>query len=149
MGDLDVSLYLLCGQLRGHASVALSGEAADEVFGGYPWFHEETALETPMFPWVHGRTGRYGVLAPDLVASLRLREYLQDSYADAVAEVPRLPGEQGRDRRLREVGYLNLTRFLPALLDRTDRMSMATGLKVRLPFCDPEGQRLETFARAA
>src|SRR5439155_26311460 len=52
------------------------------------------------------------------------------------AEVPRLPGEQGRDRRLREVGYLNLTRFLPALLDRTDRMSMATGLKVRLPFCD-------------
>src|SRR5205823_8365552 len=94
MGDLDVSLYLLCGQLRGHASVALSGEAADEVFGGYPWFHEEAALETPMFPWVHGRTGRYGVLAPDLVASLRLREYLQDSYADAVADVPRLPASR-------------------------------------------------------
>jgi asparagine synthase (glutamine-hydrolysing) len=136
MGDLDVALYLLCAELRGQASVALSGEAADEVFGGYPWYHDPAALETPMFPWVHGRTGRYEVLAPDLVASLRLREYLHDRYAQAVAEVPRLAGETGRDRRLREVGYLNLTRFLPALLDRTDRMSMATGLKVRLPFCD-------------
>jgi asparagine synthase (glutamine-hydrolysing) len=89
-----------------------------------------------MFPWVHGRTGRYDVLAPELVASLGLREYLHDRYAEAVAEVPPLAGERGADRRLREAAYLNLTRFLPALLDRTDRMSMAAGLRVRLPFCD-------------
>jgi len=142
MGDLDVALYLLCRELAWQSTVALSGEAADEVFGGYPWFHDHAALDTPMFPWVHGRTGRYEVLAPDLLADLRLREYLHDRYADAVAEVPRLAGEQGRDRRLREVGYLNLTRFLPALLDRTDRMSMAAGLEIRLPFCD---QRLVDY----
>ena len=57
-------------------------------------------------------------------------------YADAQAEVPRLPGEQGRERRIREVLYHGLTRWLPLLLDRKDRLSMAVGLEVRVPFCD-------------
>src|SRR5207249_700314 len=53
-----------------------------------------------------------------------------------LAEVPRLDGETGQDRRMREVSYLALTRFLPVLLDRKDRMSMAVGLEVRVPYCD-------------
>jgi asparagine synthase (glutamine-hydrolysing) len=136
MGDMDVSLYMLSQEVRQHATVALSGEAADEVFGGYPWFHNEDALNTPMFPWTYGRRGGFDVLSKGLLADLRLREYLQDRYAEAVAETPRLAGEEGRERRLREVQYLNLTRFMPALLDRKDRMSMAVGLEVRVPFTD-------------
>ncbi len=136
MGDMDVSLLMLCRAVRGQATVALSGESADEVFGGYPWFHEDEAIFMPGFPWSQGRTGRYEVLSGEFMQRLGLREYLGDRYAQALAEVPHLPGEEGRDRRLREVSYLNFTRFLPALLDRKDRMSMAASLEVRVPFCD-------------
>jgi asparagine synthase (glutamine-hydrolysing) len=37
---------------------------------------------------------------------------------------------------MRISSYLHLTRFLRYLLDRKDRMSMAVGLEVRVPFCD-------------
>ncbi|GAA3070552.1 hypothetical protein GCM10020000_63840 [Streptomyces olivoverticillatus] len=50
--------------------------------------------------------------------------------------MPRLPGETGLQRRMREVSYLHLTRFVQLLLDRKDRVSMAVGLEVRVPFCD-------------
>jgi asparagine synthase (glutamine-hydrolysing) len=136
MGDMDVSLLLLFKEIRKHSTVALSGESADEVFGGYPWFHDPEAVKNPGFPWAHGRTGRYEVLDPGLLQQLQLRDYVKDRYIEALREVPYLAGEEGIDRRLREVFYLNLTRFLPALLDRKDRMSMAAGLEVRVPFCD-------------
>jgi asparagine synthase (glutamine-hydrolysing) len=37
---------------------------------------------------------------------------------------------------MREISYLHLTRFVQILLDRKDRMSMAHGLEVRVPYCD-------------
>ena len=116
--------------------MALSGESADEVFGGYAWFHDEAAVARPGFPWWLDDTGLANVLAGDLRERIRPADYVGDRYAEALAEVPRLPGETGVARRMREVSYLALTRFLPVLLDRKDRMSMAVGLEVRVPFCD-------------
>jgi asparagine synthase (glutamine-hydrolysing) len=136
LGDLDASLYLLCKAVREHSTVALSGESADEVFGGYPWFHDAAAIARPALPWAVPDEGFARILAPDIRTRIRAAEYVGDRYADALAEVPRLAGETGHDRRMREVSYLALTRFLPVLLDRKDRMSMATGLEVRVPFCD-------------
>ncbi|MGW6659491.1 asparagine synthase-related protein [Rhodococcus sp. NPDC055024] len=37
---------------------------------------------------------------------------------------------------MREVCYLHMTRFVRILLERKDRLSMAVGLEVRVPFCD-------------
>ena len=134
-GDMYVSFDLLCREISKQSTVALSGEAADEVFGGYPWYHVPALLAAPAFPWA-ARGSWEPLLRPDVRARVRLGEYAADRYAQAVAEVPRLAGESPEDRRIREVLYLGLTRWLPFLLDRKDRLSMAHGLEVRVPFCD-------------
>jgi asparagine synthase (glutamine-hydrolysing) len=135
MGDMYTSMYLLFRGVRQHSTVALSGESADEVFGGYPWYHVPALLAADAFPW--GAAGSWApLLHPDVAARIRLGEYVADRYSQARAEVPRLPGENDRDRRIREVLYLGLTRWLAGMLDRKDRLSMATGLEVRVPFCD-------------
>jgi asparagine synthase (glutamine-hydrolysing) len=134
-GDMYTSMYLLFRELRRHCTVALSGESADEVFGGYPWYHDDVMLAARGYPWA-GRASWAGLLRPDVAGRVRLDEHAADGYATAAAEVPWLASEDVRDRRIREVLYLGLTRWLPFLLDRKDRLSMAAGLEVRVPFCD-------------
>lgn len=135
-GEMDASLHLLFREVRRHSTVALSGEAADEIFGGYPYFHDPVALAADTFPWLHGRTTPAALLRPEVRAEVRPDEYTAEAYRRSLAEVPRLDGETGPDRRLREVFHLALTRWLPPLLDRVDRVSMSVGLEVRVPFCD-------------
>lgn len=136
MVDVDSSLYLFCREVKKGATVALSGEAADEVFGGYPWFFDAEALGAGVFPWARRAAERAALLHPDLVAVLGPLAYVRRRYEEALAEVPPLEGEAPEDRRHREMSYLNITRFMPTLLDRKDRMSMAWGLEVRVPYCD-------------
>ncbi|RSO40006.1 asparagine synthase (glutamine-hydrolyzing) [Streptomyces sp. WAC 06725] len=139
-GDMWPSLYLFFRQVRQHCTVALSGEAADELFGGYRWFHRTAAIDAGTFPWLTAGSARYfggrGLFDRKLLDKLDLPGYQRDRYAEARKEVPVLPGEDAREAELRRVTYLNLTRFVQTLLDRKDRMSMATGLEVRVPFCD-------------
>ncbi|MEU3647367.1 asparagine synthase (glutamine-hydrolyzing) [Lentzea sp. NPDC034063] len=137
LGDLDVSLYLLFRAVREHTTVVISGESADEVFGGYPWFHESGRVGADDYPWRYftGHSGTYqALLRDDVTTELGIAAHREAHYRQALAEVPRLAGETGG--RTREVLYLHLTRWLPHLLDRKDRLSMAVGLEVRVPFCD-------------
>ncbi|WP_284637823.1 asparagine synthase (glutamine-hydrolyzing) [Paenibacillus silviterrae] len=136
MADVDGSLYLFCREIKKDATVAISGEAADEIFGGYPWFHREESLNADTFPWALNTKDRVALLSPELVEWVRPEQYVQDRYRSALSEVPRLAGENAQQNRMREMSYLNITRFMPTLLDRKDRMSMAVGLEVRVPFCD-------------
>lgn len=136
MADIDTSLYLFCREIKKGATVALSGECADEVFGGYPWFQREDMINATTFPWSPRPEIRIPWLKPEIQARIKPAEYVAQRYSDALAEVPRLPGEDARSARMREIFYLSLTRFMPTLLDRKDRMSMAFGLEVRVPFCD-------------
>ncbi|PZT73821.1 MULTISPECIES: asparagine synthase (glutamine-hydrolyzing) [unclassified Streptomyces] len=139
-GDLWPSLYLLFKAVRERSTVALSGESADELFGGYSWFHDPEVLTAETFPWLTSTPGPFYDGTPlfdsGLLGKLDIPGYRRSSYGDAIAEVPVLPGEMGLEKRMREISYLNLTRFLNTLLDRKDRMSMAVGLEVRVPFCD-------------
>ncbi|MFF3175749.1 asparagine synthase (glutamine-hydrolyzing) [Streptomyces sp. NPDC057900] len=139
-GDMDASLYLLFRSIREHSTVALSGESADEVFGGYLQFFDEEARRADTFPWLVRFAQHFGddsdVLRPDLTAALDIPSYIQDSYATAVAGIQRLDGESDFEFRMRKICHLHLTRFVRVLLDRKDRASMAVGLEVRVPFCD-------------
>ncbi|WP_040950183.1 asparagine synthase (glutamine-hydrolyzing) [Gorillibacterium massiliense] len=136
MADVDASLYLFCKEIKKLATVAVSGEAADEIFGGYPWFHREESLTANTFPWSLKMQTRVDVLHPEIRDLIQPEQYAAERYAQALAEVPHLAGENADERRMREISYLNITRFMPTLLDRKDRMSMAVGLEVRVPFCD-------------
>jgi asparagine synthase (glutamine-hydrolysing) len=136
MADVDSSLYLFCREIKKEATVALSGEAADEVFGGYPWFHSETALNREGFPWLRALRERLRLLSPELRKHLRGEEYVLARYRETLKDVPRLPGESVLEARRREMFYLNIIWFMSTLLDRKDRMSMANGLEVRVPYCD-------------
>ncbi|OXM59202.1 asparagine synthase (glutamine-hydrolyzing) [Amycolatopsis vastitatis] len=140
LGDMDTSLYLLFKAIRGESTVALSGESADEVFGGYRWFFDEAAVNADMFPWIAFRTAmmteRTSIYTPELMAKMDLEAYLGDQYATAVASVDHPDGESAQEARMRTICHLHLTRFVRMLLDRKDRASMAVGLEVRVPFCD-------------
>jgi asparagine synthase (glutamine-hydrolysing) len=136
MADIDGSLFLFCREIRKGATVALSGEAADEVFGGYPWFFRRDALEARTFPWSLSLDQRMALMSPELAETTKAAEYVAERYHEALAEVPKLSGETPEQETMRKMSYLNITRFMPTLLDRKDRMSMRVGLEVRVPFCD-------------
>ncbi len=136
MADVDASLLYFCREIKKKHTVVLSGECSDEIFGGYPWFRSEQAFKTPAFPWCYDLSMRENILLPSVAESLNLGDYSRTRYEESIAETPRYDGDSDEEKRRREISYLNIMWFMTNLLDRKDRMSMATGLEVRVPFCD-------------
>ena len=136
MTDVDASLLYFCGLVKRHNKVALTGECADEIFGGYPWFYREELLYADGFPWSADLSARTALLSEEAIRELDLEDYVHQAYLDTLARTPALPEERGEDRRRREIGFLNLRWFMQTLLDRMDRTSMAWGLEARVPFAD-------------
>jgi len=136
MADVDASLLYFCREIKKHHTVILSGECSDEIFGGYPWFRSEKAFNTPAFPWSYDMSLRNSILKPQVAQTLDLEGYSRTRYDQSIAQVPTFDGDSAEEKRRREIAYLNLNWFMTNLLDRKDRMSMASGLEVRVPFCD-------------
>ncbi|WP_216591832.1 asparagine synthase (glutamine-hydrolyzing) [Streptomyces brasiliscabiei] len=135
-GEGDNSLYLLFKAIREHSTVALSGESADETFGGYPWFHVPAVQQTAMFPWLTAAQPARTYDRELTLDTLDLPGFWAQRWSDTVARVPVLPGEDAHERRMREFCYVHVTNWLGTLLARKDRISMAVGLEVRVPICD-------------
>ncbi|MGD7022669.1 asparagine synthase (glutamine-hydrolyzing) [Rossellomorea vietnamensis] len=136
MADVDSSLLWFCREIKNEFTVGLSGECADEIFGGYPWFHNEDDFNRKGFPWMRSVEERQSLLKADLRKKLNLEEYVLSKYNETVAETPALEGETPIEAKRRELFYLNIIWFMTTLLDRKDRMSMGASLEVRVPFAD-------------
>ncbi len=136
MADVESSMLYFCSKVAPHNKVTLTGECADEIFGGYPWFHSKTAFETDAFPWSSDLAPRRALLDDALIAELRMEEYARAAYEKTIHETPVLPEDSPEEKRRREIAYLNLRWFMVTLLDRMDRTSMYNGLEARVPFAD-------------
>ncbi|MFI9387616.1 asparagine synthase (glutamine-hydrolyzing) [Kutzneria sp. NPDC052558] len=139
MGDLNSSLYLLLRAVREHVTVALSGEAADEVFAGHIWHRSEDALRGGLLPWhatLLSRVDPTPFLTDEVQAALDMPVFNRDLHSDTVAATPRLDGEDADEREARTARYAGLVHFLRFMEDRLDRMAMGVGLETRVPFCD-------------
>lgn len=136
MADVESSMLYFCKKVTPYNKVTLTGECADEIFGGYPWFHKKEAFETAAFPWSNNMAPRKELLSDDLIQNLPMEEYANSAYEATIAEVPKLHGESPEEARRREISYLNLRWFMVTLMDRMDRTSMKVGLEARVPFAD-------------
>ncbi len=134
MADVDSSLLLFCKEIKKHVTVALSGECADEIFGGYPWYRDEKIRSAYGFPWAQSTAFRSGFIRKEF--AIDAEKYVNSLYDEYVENAPRYSGDSSVDKRMKEMVYLNMNWFMQTLLDRKDRMSMYSGLEVRVPFCD-------------
>ncbi|MFP3154023.1 asparagine synthase (glutamine-hydrolyzing) [Lachnospiraceae bacterium ZAX-1] len=147
MSDVESSLLYFCSQVATSNRVALTGESADEIFGGYPWFHREDLLKQDHFPWSYDMRPRTALLRSDFLREIHLEEYAKAAYDASIAQTP-MPSEENDKqtlsnklefdfkRRRREVSWLNVRWFMATLLNRMDRTSMYSGLEARVPFAD-------------
>ncbi len=136
MADIDGSLLHFCRQVKKNHVVALCGECADEIFGGYPWFHRPEMFDGQHFPWSNNLADRQALLKPEILDQLDMEGYVSARLEESLAAVPLLPGESPQEKRMRQISYLNQRWFMATLLDRKDRCSMVSGLEVRVPYCD-------------
>ena len=130
MADIDSSLYWFSKQIKKEVKVALSGECADEIFGGYPWFYNEKIRKRDNFPWIDSLDERNNLLKEELKDKLKLKDYVSKAYEDIIKEIPEDSDE------FKKLFYINMIMFMPTLLERKDRMTMMASLEARVPFAD-------------
>lgn len=136
MADVESSMLYFCSKVVPYNKVTLTGECADEIFGGYPWFHKKECFRAAAFPWSMDMEPRKALLRDEILKKTDLESYAGEAYQKTIRETPRLYGENKEEARRREISYLNLRWFMTTLLDRMDRTSMHSGLEARVPFAD-------------
>ena len=112
MADVDFSLLLFCKQIRQKVKVALSGECADEIFGGYPWFRDPDIRAIDGFPWSQNISQRIQLLNKRYQKDKECREYINSRYTDTINSCDILPGASQQECRMKQMMVLNLINML-------------------------------------
>ena len=102
MADVESSMLYFCSKVKDFNKVTLTGECADEIFGGYPWFHNPRAFQTDAFPWSMSMEPRQALLDGGVILSLRMEEYAQAAYEKTIRETPvfwRIPRRRNGEGR--------------------------------------------------
>ena len=136
MADVDSSLLCFCKDIAKSVKVAISGECADELFGGYPWYRDPQVRALQGFPWAQNSAARAELIGAYYRHKLEPEAFVMDRYNATLAQCDILPETMPEEKRMKEMMNLNNRWFMQTLIDRNDRMSMQAGMEVRTPFCD-------------
>ncbi|MBQ7761098.1 MAG: asparagine synthase (glutamine-hydrolyzing) [Clostridia bacterium] len=134
--DIDSSLLYFCKEIKKNHTVGLSGECSDEIFGGYPWFYRPEMLYSDFFPWIHSPRLRPSLFKDSISNSDEGFDYIRSIYKNSLEECPVLSSDSEEMKTSRVATYLSVNYFMTSLLQRKDRMSMASGVEIRVPFAD-------------
>ena len=141
MGDIDASLMLFAKGIVKHSHAVVSGECGDEVFGGYPWFADDAALQGSFFPWSGSVQLRSSMLRPEIRQKLCLDAYVREAL-NLSLESYDVSGAEESDRQKFKLQRLCFDYFMPNLQERAVRMCEGVGLSVLAPLCD---ERLASY----
>lgn len=136
MADIDSSMLYFCSLVAKEQSVTLTGECADEIFGGYPWFHKEECLNAETFPWTMDLSFRKQLLNKDFLDFLQMEQHIKNSWETTIRQTPACPDDTPEEAKRRRISWLNLKWFMQTLLNRMERTSAYSGLSARVPFAD-------------
>ncbi|MGN0169339.1 MAG: asparagine synthase (glutamine-hydrolyzing) [Lachnospiraceae bacterium] len=136
MADIQTTFDYFCREVGKERKILLTGECADEIFGGYPWFHMPELLNKDAFPWSPELSPRQMLLREDVKRKLRLEEYVDRKYQESLAGIDCPDWENEAEHRLRQKAYLTIQYFMQTLIRRTDIAAAGAGVDARVPFAD-------------
>lgn len=108
---------------------------SDEIFGGYPWYRDRGIRHKYGFPWSQSTDFRKTFLKNNYIGMIA-DDYVSSRYLSTVNGADTLITVNKEDKRIKELVNLNIKWFMQTLLERQNRMSMYSGLKIRAPYCD-------------
>lgn len=137
MADVDSSYMFFCEKVGAQHKVVFTGECADEIFCGYPWYHS-TDPDPKTFPWSMDISPRRALLREDLISSPDMQECVRDAYLTTCKEIG-LDGENTpSDMQHRKTFYLTIRYFMQTLVNRGDRAAAIHSMDARVPFAHQE-----------
>lgn len=140
MADIDASLLYLCKEVGNNYKCTLTGECADELFGGYAWF-KNPDLST--FPWIRNLDYRLSLVNKKILDKVDVKKFVDDTLKEAIKEAPVDENDNEKQKKELQMNYLNLKFVMTQLLDRMSSIGAGVNVEGRIPFAD---KRIVKFA---